>query len=275
MGELEVDHLLATQLLHVRHVRCAGTHRHRSGEEHSSTTHLVFPYRGVFTRHVGRAQAVADANHVLFFNAAEGYRISHPLEGGDRSLVVVLSEELLRELAPAPMLISSGALRFRDQHQRIDSPAQALVALLRHGLTNGALERLAAETRLLSLISCSLGPRTPHEPRATGARRNLVDRVKLLLLSDLSRRWTLAEIGANVGASPVYLTQLFKLIEGVPLYQYQLRLRLARALDLVPRHEDLAALALDLGFSSHAHFTAAFRRAYGHTPSGFQRSAGR
>lgn len=274
MPELKVDRLLATELLSVRHVQCADTYRHRGAEEYSSATHLVFPYRGVYTRHVGREQAIADANHVLFFNATEGYQVGHPIDGGDRSLVVVLSEEFLRELAPVPMLISSGTLRFHQQHRRIDPQAQALVALLRHRLTNAALEGLAAETQLLTLISHSLGPRTSHELRATRARRSLVDRVKLLLLSDLSRRWTLAEIGAEMGASPVYLTQLFRQVEGVPLYRYHLRLRLARALDLVPRHEDLATLALDLGFSSHAHFTAAFRQAYGRTPSEFQRSTG-
>jgi AraC-like DNA-binding protein len=274
MRELEVDRLLATELLTVRHVRCAGTHRHRGAEEYSSATHLVFPYRGVYARHVGREQAIADANHVLFFNATEGYRVSHPVDGGDRSFVVALSEEFLRELAPAPMLIASGALRFRHQHQRIDPHAQTLVALLRHRLTDGALEGLAAETQLVTLISHSLGPRTSHELRATRARRSLVDRVKLLLLSDLSRRWTLAEIGAEMGSSPVYLTQLFRQVEGVPLYRYHLRLRLARALDLVPHHEDLTALALDLGFSSHAHFTSAFRQTYGRTPSEFRRSTG-
>jgi AraC family transcriptional regulator len=274
MRELEVDRLLATELLTVRHVRCAGTHRHCGAEEYSSATHLVFPYRGVYARHVGREQAIADANHVLFFNATEGYRVSHPVDGGDRSFVVALSEEFLRELAPAPMLIASGTLRFRHQHQRIDPHTQALVALLRHRLTDGALEGLAAETQLVTLISHSLGPRTSHELRATRARRSLVDRVKLLLLSDLSRRWTLAEIGAEMGSSPVYLTQLFRQVEGVPLYRYHLRLRLARALDLVPHHEDLTALALDLGFSSHAHFTSAFRQTYGRTPSEFRRSTG-
>jgi len=35
----------------------------------------------------------------------------------------------------------------------------------------------------------------------------------------------------------------------------------------------LTSLALDLGFSSHSHFSAAFKRAYGQTPSAFQRSA--
>jgi AraC family transcriptional regulator len=71
--------------------------------------------------------------------------------------------------------------------------------------------------------------------------------VKLLLLSDLSRRWTLAEIGAEIGGSHVHLTQLLTQVEGVPLYRYHLRLRLARALDLIAHHEDLAGLALELG----------------------------
>jgi len=33
------------------------------------------------------------------------------------------------------------------------------------------------------------------------------------------------------------------------------------------------SLALELGFSSHSHFSAAFKQAYGQTPSAFQRSA--
>ena len=70
----------------------------------------------------------------------------------------------------------------------------------------------------------------------------------------------------------MYLTQVFQQVEGLPLYRYQLRLRLARALDLIAGHEDLSGLAQDLGFSSHSHFTAAFRQAYGMTPSEFHAS---
>jgi AraC-like DNA-binding protein len=49
-------------------------------------------------------------------------------------------------------------------------------------------------------------------------------------------------------APPVYLTQVFQQVEGMPLYRYQLRLRLARALDLVAEYDDLTALGLHLGF---------------------------
>ena len=100
-----------------------------------------------------------------------------------------------------------------------------------------------------------------------------MDRTKLVLTSDLARRWTLADIAAEVGGSPVYLTQVFQQVEGLPLYRYQLRLRLARALDLLAQYDDLTALGLDLGFSSHSHFTAVFREMYGRSPSEFRASA--
>jgi AraC-like DNA-binding protein len=80
-------------------------------------------------------------------------------------------------------------------------------------------------------------------------------------------------VAGEVGVSPVYLTQVFQQVEGLPLYRYQLQMRLARALDLLGESFDLTSLALDLGFSSYSHFSAAFKQAYGQTPAEFQRSA--
>jgi AraC-like DNA-binding protein len=234
----------------------------------------VFPYRGVYLRHVGGDQAVADANHVLFFNQGQGYQVSHPVAGGDASLVVSVSEQVLRELSPARLVNTGAAFTFSQQHLRIDARAQALVMLLKHSLQNGAIEPLEAEGLSLTLVSRAMGPRTTHEQGATHARRRLVDRVKVLLAGDLSRRWTLAQIAAEIGGSPVYLTQAFQQVEGMPLYRYHLRLRLARALDLLAQRGDLSALAQDLGFSSHSHFSAAFRQAYGMTPARFRSDVG-
>jgi AraC-like DNA-binding protein len=269
----DVDFLLDTASVSVRDVRCRGECRHLGAEECTSHTHLVFPYRGVYLRHVGKAQAVADANHVLLFNAGEGYRVSHPVDGGDSSLSLDLDEALLHELAPPALARGDGAPGFRHQALRIDARAQALVALLRHALRHGTIETLEAESLALTLASRSLGPRTARTPGATHARQRLVDRAKLLLASDLGRRWTLAGIASEVGGSAVYLTQAFKQVEGMPLYRYQLQLRLARALDLLEGDVDLSSLAQDLGFSSHSHFAAAFRQAYGRSPSAFRDAA--
>ena len=271
--EFVVESLLRSPTVTIRDTYCRGTCRHQSTEECTTTTQLVFPYRGVYVRHVGYDQAVAEANQVLFFNAFEGYRISHPVPGGDASLTLVISEAMLRELAPAAFLRDGANLLFRPPRLRIDARTQALVALLRHSLRQKIAEPLQAETLSLTLVQRALGSRTSHVAGATLGRQRLVDRVKLVLASDLARRWTLAEIAAEVRGSPVYLTQVFQQVEGLPLYRYQLRLRLARALDLLAHYDDLTDLSQELGFSSHSHFSAAFREAYGRSPSEFRRSA--
>src|SRR6266404_1028559 len=273
MPEFAVHSLLKTPTVRITETYCQGSCRQQSEEEYTATTQLVFPYRGVYVRHVGNDQAVAEANQVLFFNATEGYRVSHPLPGGDASLTLVIGEPQLRELAPRTFVRHGAALAFRQQRRRIDARAQALVALLRHSLRRKIAEPLEAESLALTLVQRALGPRTTHAAGASIGRQRLVDRVKLVLTSDLGRRWTLAEIAAEVRGSPVYLTQVFQQVEGLPLYRYQLRLRLARALDLLGQYDDLTALSLDLGFSSHSHFSAAFLEAYGRSPSEFRQSA--
>jgi len=271
--DFTVQTLLSTPAVTVADVVCSGACRHKSEEECTTETHLVFPYRGVYVRHVGRDDAVAEANQVLFFNAWEGYRVSHPVAGGDFCLDMTIDNSLLRELAPKESTRDGESLTFVRQRMRIDPRAQALVALLRHSLRKGIAESLEAESLALVLAQRALGPRTSHAAGASFGQQRLVDRVKLVLAGDLARRWTLDEIAAEVGGSPVYLTQVFQRVEGVPLYRYQMRLRLARALDLIDQYDDLSALSLDLGFSSHSHFSAAFRQAYGRSPTAFRQSA--
>lgn len=272
MDEFSIRILLSSPEVTLRDVVCRGTCRHKSAEECASATHLVFPYRGAYVRHVGQDNAVADANQLIVFSRGESYRISHPLPGGDANLSLALEEGLLRELVPKEYLQPAGDLAFRVRRLRIDPRAQALVSLLRHGLTRAIAEPLQAETLVLTLVRRALGERTSRPPGSTYGRQRLVDRAKLAISSNPARRWKLAEIAAEVGVSPVYLTQSFQQVEGLPLYRYQLRCRLARALDLLHEYDDLSTLALDLGFSTHSHFTSAFRQLYGRTPAELQRA---
>ena len=104
-----------------------------------------------------------------------------------------------------------------EQQLATDRQLQQELELLRN-----SIEPLEAEGLSLTLVARSLGPRTSHSPGATYARRRLVDRVKVLLAGDLSRRWTLAEIAAEMGGSAVYLTQVFQQVEGLPLCDWVL-----------------------------------------------------
>jgi AraC family transcriptional regulator len=271
--EISSNLLLNSSTIVVRDVYCRDSCHDRSPEEHARVTSLVFTYRGTYIRHVGHEQSVAEANQVLFFNADEAYQVSHPVSGGDASLSLIVNPGLLLEIAPSSLLHGKSEANFRTPRLRIDARAQALIAMLRYSLREGIAEPLEAESLALTLIQRSLGPRTTRSAAGTFGNRRMVDRIKLLLASDLTRRWTLSDIAAKVHGSPIYLTQVFQQVEGMPLYRYQLRLRLARSLDLLERYEDLTALALEVGFSSHSHFTAAFRRTYGRSPSAFKRAA--
>lgn len=270
MPRFKVQPLLETAVVSVTDVWCPGGTPHRGEPETSTRTHLVFPYRGTYVRHLAESACVADAGQVLLFNAGETYRISHPHPGSDASLVLRIDEGLLREIAAPGLLHPGEPLRFHAPRLALDARAQVLVALLRHALREGSAEALEGESLALVLAHRALGPRTAHAAGASLARQQLVERTKVVLAGDLSRRWTLAEIARAVGVSPVYLTQSFRQVEGVPLYRYHVRLRLARALDLLAGQGDLSALAQDLGFSSHSHFAALFKQAYKRTPSEFR-----
>lgn len=266
----QVTRLLATQLVEVADAMHDGQGE-EIGQEMAAAT-LVLPYRGLFQCHIADERVVAEPNQVLLLNAGEPVRFSHPVPGGHASLYLTIDLSVLRELPPAGLLQDGEMVRFTRHRLRIDPRAQALTAMLRYSLIQGIAEPLEAESLALTLAQRALGPRTAHLAEGRQGQQKLVDRVKLVLSADLSRRWTLADIAAEVGGSPVYLTQMFREVEGVPLYRYQTRLRLARALDLMADYDDLTALGLDLGFSSHSHFTAAFRQAYGRSPTEFRQS---
>src|ERR1051325_8273052 len=95
MSEFDTHPLLLTDTVAIRDVRCGGTCKHKSNEEFVTATHLVFPYRGIYVRHVGRAEAIADANQVVFFNEDESYQTSHPVDGGNSILSIPIN--------PAPL----------------------------------------------------------------------------------------------------------------------------------------------------------------------------
>jgi AraC-like DNA-binding protein len=110
--------------------------------------------------------------------------------------------------------------------------------------------------------------------RGTRAQQQLVTKAKGYVASRPGERIRLAEVGRDLAVSPVYLTGVFRQVEGVPFYQYVLRTRLERAVRLLPHYAaDLSAFALDLGFSSHSHFTATFSSAFGFAPAVFRERA--
>src|SRR5690348_15769570 len=119
MADFDTHPLLVTATVDVWDVVCQGTDKHKSAEECVGVTRLVFPYRGVYVRHVGRTEVVAEANQVVLFNEDEPYQVSHPVEGGDASLSIGVRASTLFELAPADYFHAEGGAAFNRSRLRI------------------------------------------------------------------------------------------------------------------------------------------------------------
>ena len=250
-------------LLGVALVRCR-PHDHACGAIEYAPRHIVaFPVRGVFVMHHGRHQGVvADACHALFFDPRLPYRVSHPVEGGDDCLSISPSAALLDELAPIDAAPHTHALL----------PAREMTAprILWHRISRSLATPLEVEETALDLfyrISASPLRREPVLP-STPRHGEMVEATQLTLASQPGEAWTLAALAKRVHSSPFHLARLFRRLTGMPMHRYHLRARLASALgEVLDTRRDLAAIGLDLGFSSHSHFTETFRRAFGATPS--------
>jgi AraC-like DNA-binding protein len=78
---------------------------------------------------------------------------------------------------------------------------------------------------------------------------------------------SLGEVAGRLHTSEFHLARLFRAHTGFTLHGYRNQLRLRLALERIPAEDDLTALAHELGFSSHSHFTDAFRALFGAPPA--------
>ena len=147
--------------------------------------------------------------------------------------------------------------------------------------TPGSPEPLAVEEACAALLTESVtSARCPSGKRP---RRSVTRRAHRELVAANANRaarcWrgklTLDQLARAVFSSPFHLARVFRRETGLGLHQYQTNLRLRHALERLAEDvtADLTMLALELGFSSHAHFTAAFRRAFQVAPSRSRKKA--
>jgi len=237
----------------------------RSG--HSASYQVCLPYRGAFFWHVGHDDVFADPNRVVFVTADEAFRISRPLDQGYAELIVTVPHELLSEVMEVPAANLPMDRAFRDRSRPASPHLQRLGAALVY--RSGEADVIADDEKLVAFVRAAMHCPAPLSSASPSTMR-LVARAKAYLAEHLSRPVRLQHIAQAAGTTPAYLTTLFRQLEGLPLHKYLVRLRLARALVELPQTSDLTRLAGDLGFASHSHFSSAFRRSFGCTPSEFR-----
>jgi transcriptional regulator GlxA family with amidase domain len=92
--------------------------------------------------------------------------------------------------------------------------------------------------------------------------------LEISLAEDRVHRLRSSELTEKTGYHPVHLGRLFKQQKGVTPREYQRRLKINRAKDLL-RHTNLSltAIAAQCGFSSLALFSRTFRQMEGMSPT--------
>jgi AraC-like DNA-binding protein len=252
-----------------------------SGEEESDTNNIVLMRHGAFSRHFGRRTVTADVNQAVFFSRESTYRVSHPSDCGDRGTVFTVSPRVLNDIVREldPSIDEHPDQPFRFFTGPCDSSVfwrhRELVQRLESADTN-PLEPLWADVTALQLVADVLESafvqrgvkRTPKREGTDAAHAERAEAAKSYLASHMMERVTLDDVARAVHASPFHFARLFQQHTGVPVHRYLTQLRLRASLErLADGAEDLTALALELGFSSHSHFTDAFRREFGASPS--------
>lgn len=273
---LQVHATFNSPLLAVNHVACSAHPSGPGSEEPVLSPRIVLPRRGLFVYHLGGASHVADPNVAFLLDPWDACRVSHPVPGGDACTVLVPSPWLLEEVFGKEGALVEIRSEARFRTKRIGSSPQVQLALrCLLAAVEGSSSDLLTETCTLAVLEALLRPSGSGLP-GPGAARRYAERAREFLATAPEGQHRLEDIATAARCSPFHLARHFRSLTGLSLHQYQTCLRLTLALDrLAEGEQDLARLAVDLGFSHHSHFTARFRAELGVTPRALRSALGR
>ncbi len=247
--------------------------------ESSALNVLALPLAGVFAKHDGpRRHAIATPSHALLISADKPYRLSFPGCIGDECLALRFSRAALAQVMPEAMSADGFDESTFASHTPLPPAVMLARSLLWQRFATDTVDALEAEERALELLEATLAAarKERHARSTVGAgswrRGRRVARAVEAIEAEPERRWTLATLGALACVSPGHLAHLFRTELEISVYDYVVRSRLSRALDVVLDSDaGLTEIALDAGFASHSHFTARFRAFFGQTPQQLRR----
>jgi AraC family transcriptional regulator len=260
--------------------RCARTHP-RFADSGPIERHLVaFPRTSAVIRHDGRAPFVADAGLATVYNRGQRYTREAIHPDGDHcdwwAVDAATAAEIAASVDGRVGAADERPLRFA--HAPVDAALYLRQRALLLHLRAGAFDELAAEETVLSLLHETLtaGARAHGAvaPRRSMASRELAQAAARELAACWASKVTLDALSMRLGVSAFHLCRSFRAATGRTLHRQLTTLRLRAALEAVAeRRQDLTQVALEHGFSSHSHFTAAFRREYGVAPAQWRAAA--
>ena len=273
----EIDrHVYRSDLVVIGAYRCAPDHPW-FGEPGPILNHcIVFPRTPSVIEPDGHPPFVGDENTIPIYNAGQRYRRRRVSDTGDTCDYFAVAEPVLREVMRTHDPAAADRARLFTVTHAPGHPSLYLRQrrLFRLAATGVPADRLGMDERVLWLLDAVAGAAGRHPDgaplrAAPVARRHsaLAEAAKLVLAQRLDEPLRLGDLAREVGSSPYHLCRVFRSVTGTTIHEYRQRLRLAAGLTRLEGSDGLTTIALELGYSSHSHFTAAFRGAFGVPPA--------
>lgn len=226
-------------------------------EEQQPLALIELPWVGMELRRLRGQELVASAGTALLLGANEVVGHASPTARPRRATTLGLDAALLDELAPD---FQPGALR--------TSAHSALLQWRLRRAPAGALEHDELALMLVDSVLADARPARPSPGRINPAWRRLAQALDERLATGFAEALSLERLAQDCGSSPFHASRVYRRVTGSSLHRQLNRLRLREALFRLPdMRGQLTELALELGFSSHSHFSSAFRAEYGRAPS--------
>jgi AraC-like DNA-binding protein len=154
---------------------------------------------------------------------------------------------------------------------RLTAAQQQLIATLRQPPVYAAAQPLWYQCKALELaVTFLVQPPPEQEMFCTRQQRLAQERVEqaiFLLKQNLAEPPTLEELGKKIGCSHFYLSRIFSAQTGHTITQHLRQLRMERAAELLKAGEhNVTEAALEVGYNSLSHFSAAFHETFGCCP---------
>jgi AraC family transcriptional regulator len=266
--------------------RCHPDHPLFPGGQPCSSFCIVFPRDAAWIQHEGARRFVADPSVATFYNRGQVYHRWSIGRRPDRcdwlAFPASIVRDAVRTCSPADAEHSERPFRFGSA--ALDARAYAAQRQMFETLIEQPREAsTTVEERALELLEHLVrqaygAERAAVRGPASGRTREAVEMVREIIARHPEDRASLADLARAVGLSAFHLCREFRVVTGTTITAFRTELRLRASLERVADGEDLTTIALSLGFFSHSHFTHAFRRLFGATPSAMRgaiRSASR
>lgn len=128
--------------------------------------------------------------------------------------------------------------------------------------------KLDFESLCLKLLSLILSQPDSQDSSCRSQKiKRAVDQAVDILQQEWSAPPTISSLAQRVGTNECYLKSGFRGQLGLSIGEYVRQQRMARALECIESGNTILETALYVGYSNPSHFTSAFKKFYGHTPS--------